>query len=403
LVLRRALASITQRSCSTGLVVGEPAWPPLRIAVSSYYLPSESKIGAGWMAHRLANALVARGHDVTVFSPCVRPTDALYHHTHVPLSGSLRTMRWPIAVRRLPLDGFDVLHAHGDDHLVPRAAVRAHVRTLHGSCFDEAAHAGNLKDRLRMAVLGVTEAIAAIRVPEVVGVSHNSIRFYPWLHTVIPNGVDTDLFSPGDTAKEAEPTILFVGTYRRRKRGAFLQRVFLEHIRPRVPDARLWMVCDDAPPAPGVEVLGRLTDEELADRYRRAWVFCLPSTYEGFGVPYVEAMLSGTPVVASPNRGAREVLEGGAAGVIAPDRRLGRALVGLLLDDAARASLRAAGLARTSRYALTSVVEQYEALYFRQLDGPHPRGRGEALGHAGLQPPLLGGSDVRDGTGTSRR
>ena len=80
--------------------VAEWRWRPLRIAVISYYLPSESKIGPGWVAHRLANALVTRGHDVTVFSPCARPTDTLYNHAHVPLSGSLRTI--PLAVRRAP-------------------------------------------------------------------------------------------------------------------------------------------------------------------------------------------------------------------------------------------------------------------------------------------------------------
>ena len=45
--------------------VAERRWHALRIAVISYYLPSESKIGAGWMAHRLSNALVARTHDLT--------------------------------------------------------------------------------------------------------------------------------------------------------------------------------------------------------------------------------------------------------------------------------------------------------------------------------------------------
>ena len=65
------------------------------------------------------------------------------------------------------------------------------------------------------------------------------------------------------------------------------------------------MVTQDAPadPGAGITVLGRLDDEELAREYRAAWVFCLPSSYEGFGIPYAEAMASGTPVVATPNPG----------------------------------------------------------------------------------------------------
>ena len=89
------------------------------------------------------------------------------------------------------------------------------------------------------------------------------------------------------------------------------------------------MVTQDAPAdvGPGVEVLGRLDDEALAEAYRRAWVFCLPSDYEGFGIPYAEALASGTPVVATPNVGARYVLDDGRAGVIVDLPELGRALV----------------------------------------------------------------------------
>ncbi len=76
------------------------------------------------------------------------------------------------------------------------------------------------------------------------------------------------------------------------------------------------MVTQDAPPElpEGVTVLGRLSDDELADEYGRAWVFCLPSSYEGFGIPYAEAMTAGLPVVATPNVGARYVTDEGAVG-----------------------------------------------------------------------------------------
>ena len=56
--------------------------------------------------------------------------------------------------------------------------------------------------------------------------------------------------------------------------------------------------------------------ERLIELYQQAWLFCLPSSYEGFGVPYIEAMSCGTPVVATPNAGAREVLEEMAGGTL---------------------------------------------------------------------------------------
>jgi len=52
---------------------GDAGTRPLRIAMISYYLPSESKIGVGYQVHELANELARRGHHVDVFSPCTAP------------------------------------------------------------------------------------------------------------------------------------------------------------------------------------------------------------------------------------------------------------------------------------------------------------------------------------------
>ncbi len=127
------------------------------------------------------------------------------------------------------------------------------------------------------------------------------------------------------------------------------------------------MVCSDAPSAEGVTVTGRLSDEELASWYRRAWVFCLPSTYEGFGIPYAEALLSGTPVVASPNPGARYVLADGKYGRIVEDPELGSSILELLSSQWPGAgTIRAR--AGASRFDLLHVISEYETLYTRTLD-----------------------------------
>jgi len=337
----------------------------LAIAMSSYFLPSESKIGAGHMAHRLACAMSERGHDVTMFSPCARPDDAKYDHVQVSVARPMRTQRFALALRRLDLDRFDVFHAHGDDHLRFGRRTPVRVRTLHGSCFSEAVHIHGAKARAIMVALGCTEVVGSLVADTAVAVSKNTRHWYPWVRTVIPNGVDRDLFRPGE--KTAKPTILFVGTYEQRKRGRLLVEAFHEHVLPRVPDAKLWMVCSDAPASRSVEVLGRLSDVELAERYRSAWLFCLPSSYEGFGVPYIEAMASGTAVVATPNVGAREVLAYGEFGVLAPPAQLGETLAGLLLDVDRRGSYATAGVARAAAYDWGVVCAQYEDVYLRLL------------------------------------
>lgn len=348
----------------------------LRIAMVSYYLPSGSKIGVGYQAHELATELVRRGHEVDLVSECPPVPGASYGHRQVRLPGRLRTFRFAWALRRLHLEEYDVVHAHGDDYWLTGRVLRRpgggrprHLRTLHGSNLEEAFRIRGAKARLRMALLGLSEVAATLIADRTVAVSPRTLRWAAWVprdrRSVIPNGVDTGRFRPAPERRSAHPTVLFVGTWGNRKRGAELAARFRADVLPRFPDARLRMVCRDAPadPGAGIEILGRLTDEELRAAYQSAWVFCLPSEYEGFGIPYAEAMASGVPVVATPNVGARYVTGEGRFGVLAELPDVGTAIADLLADEERRQALAKAGLERAEEFSLGRVVEAYERLY----------------------------------------
>jgi glycosyltransferase involved in cell wall biosynthesis len=330
----------------------------------SYYLPSGSKIGVGYQVNVLAEELVRRGHTVDVFSECPPVPGAAYGHQRVELAGSLRTFRFALALRHIDFGGYDVLHAHGDDYWMSRRRP-ARVRTMHGSCFDEALHIRGAKERVRMLALGVSEVLASLLADRTVLVSPGTRRWTPWVRTVVPNCVNTARFRPDPARRANHPVVLFVGTWGGRKRGGLLAAQFQRHVRAALPEAELWMVTEQAPadPGPGVRVLGRLSDMDLADCYQQAWVFCLPSSYEGFGIPYIEAMASGLPVVATPNLGARYIIADGSTGLLAGPRRLGPVLVGLLTDRARREKLAAAGLGRAAEFGLDRVVTRYESIY----------------------------------------
>jgi glycosyltransferase involved in cell wall biosynthesis len=333
----------------------------LRIGMISYYLPSGSKIGVGYQVHALANALARRGHQVTVFSGCPASAGSLYETVQVPLRGANRIFKFAWSMRRVDWTQFDVLHAHGDDYWLAGRPRPLHIRTMHGSCLSEMLHIRGAKEKLRMGLLGLGELVAIAVSDVCVGVSHNT---YGRLHVIrrhIANGVDLSRFHPGE--KSEVPSILFVGTYGMRKRGRLLAEAFASTVRPAVPDAELWMVCQDAPEAESVRVLGRVSDAELAQLYAAAWVFCLPSSYEGFGIPYIEAMASGTPVVATPNPGAREVTEDGAVGVLTSEADLGTSLLRLIQSDRDRSALAARASAAAQKYDLRRVAREYEDLY----------------------------------------
>lgn len=212
-----------------------------------------------------------------------------------------------------------------------------------------------------MGLLGASEVVSTVVANVTVAVSANTTHWYPWIKEVIPNGLDLSLFKPG--TKTDNPTILFVGTYGRRKRGWLLAKSFTERVLPRYPDAELLMVAEDVPCLSRVRALGRVTDEELAELYRRSWIFCLPSSYEGFGIPYIEAMASGTAVIATANPGAVEVLEGGRYGIVTPEDRLGTELLGLIEDGTRRDALAEAGLGHSQQYGWPHIVDRYMRAY----------------------------------------
>jgi glycosyltransferase involved in cell wall biosynthesis len=99
-----------------------------------------------------------------------------------------------------------------------------------------------------------------------------------------------------------------------------------------------------------VRLLGRVSDPDLAVLLRRATALVVPSRAEGFGLPLLEAMAVGTPVVTSDAPALVEV--GGGAARVAPldPQALARALAEVTSDDALQARMAAAGRARAAAY-----------------------------------------------------
>ncbi len=342
----------------------------MKIALASLLLPSGSKIGVGYQVHYLANALVRRGHDVTVVSACTLPPDALYHLRTIPPRRHLRTFSFPWDLRQVDFSSFDVLNAHGDDWFLWGVERPWHVHTFHGSCLAEMLNIQGFVARARMGALALCEQQSIFLADETVAVSANTRRYVMGIRHIIPCGVDIERFQPGPAAaRSTRPALLFVGTMHGRKRGRMLHELFLREVRPAVPGAELWCVCEQPPDvaaADGVRFFGRLPEEQLVRLFQQAWAFCLPSTYEGFGVPYIEAMASGLPVVATANPGAVEVLDHGRFGVLAQEQNLGQELIRLLLSAEARRTLAEAGLRRAQDFGWDTVCAQYERLFRRE-------------------------------------
>ncbi len=204
---------------------------------------------------------------------------------------------------------------------------------------------------------------------------------------VVPLGVHPAFRATADGAMPAgqgAPTLLHVGSTIPRKRIDVLLHVFAR-VRDQVPDAHLIRIGGAFTAAQeglaerlgvggAITVMPRVEREALAEAYRRAALVLLPSEAEGFGLPVVEAMACGTPVVVSDLPVLREV--GGTAAIYAPvaDVDGWAAAVGALLAERATAPDRWArrrrmALAQATRFTWEGCAERLAELYAEVAHG----------------------------------
>ncbi len=190
---------------------------------------------------------------------------------------------------------------------------------------------------------------------------------------VLPNGVDPPTAQPPRAARAAgEVRLLFVGRVDEHRKGFDLLRAAFAAARG--PGWRLSVVgrVSDATRASllaefgcAVEVHGMVEEAVLEAEYAAADVFVMPSRYEGFGMPYIEAMRHATPVVGTRVGGVPEVVPEGT-GILVPLEdvaALQAALRRLAEDPALRAGMGEAGRAWSARFHWEAIIAGLEADY----------------------------------------
>jgi glycosyltransferase involved in cell wall biosynthesis len=181
--------------------------------------------------------------------------------------------------------------------------------------------------------------------------------------TVVAGGVD-ERFRPG-AGREGRPYVLCVASHTARKNlGALVpaaQALAREGVELVVAGGHRPQFAAESG-LTGLRLLGHVPDDELPALYAGAEAFVLPSRYEGFGLPVLEAMASGTPVVAANTTALPETC-GGAARLAEPEpEALRDALTGLLADAGERARLRALGLARAREFTWERTAREVDAV-----------------------------------------
>jgi glycosyltransferase involved in cell wall biosynthesis len=341
----------------------------LTIAVDATYGTGDHLSGVGLYSHEILCGMAA-AHPETRFHFCYRPHRYL-RGRQLPLP--------PNARRRLILEPFSPRGAdlfHGLNQRLPRMRLRRSVATFHdlfvmsgeySTPEFRARFTRQARDAARAdAIIAVSEFTRS-QVVSLLGVEPSRVR-------VVHHGIRR-LEYP---AVEREKVILNVGAIQTRKNIARLVEAF-ETV------DRSWRLVlagsagygsrdilariAASPARERIGVSGYISPKELGAWYARAAIFAFPSLDEGFGMPVLEAMAGGCPVVTS-NRSALPEVAGDAALLVDPQStgELAQALRDLTRNDALREDLARRGAERARLFSWEKAVAETWIIY-RELLG----------------------------------
>lgn len=365
----------------------------VRVAVDATPLLNR-RTGVGAMTAALFERY-ARSDDIDLSGYVVSWRARRRYREAVPGGATPVRLPWPARMVHLTWQRSDLPRlrgaydvVHGTNYTVPPTRNAARLVTVHDLTawrFPELVDRHSLANPrlLQQAVAGgaavhCVSAAVGREVVEDLGVDAERVH-------VIANGFDP--VDPGDAdaarRRIGAPYILSIGTIEPRKDYLGLihamRDVWAEH-----PDVKVVIVggdgwgvdaFDDAVRAAGVgdRVVraGYVSAQEKADLVAGAELLAYPSVYEGFGLPVLEAMGAGLPVVTTAVPAVVEVA-GDAAVIVAPGDRggLADAIASVLADSARRTELIAAGRTRVRRFSWDRAASELAELYRSLADRP---------------------------------
>ena len=339
----------------------------MRVALDATYSVDSQPSGIAVYSRELMSGL-ARLHPEDTYLHCFRPKQFLKAGHLKSANVQLRVLL--PALRTFRSDLFHALNQRVDRAMAKRVLTTFHDLFVMTGNYSTPEFRARFTEQARTAARNSDLIIAVSRftadqVTNLLGVETSRVR-------VVPHGVHRAEVTP-ETSREK--IILFVGALQVRKNVGRLASAF-ERL-----DKRDWRLVlagaangfgaveilagiERSPARPRIKITGYLPREELDALYRKASVFAFPSLDEGFGIPVLEAMAHGIPVLTS-KRSATAETAGDAAILIDPENvdEIAGALDTLTASEEIRRKLGAKGLMRASAYTWGRSVRETHAIY----------------------------------------
>ena len=371
----------------------------LRVAVMGRSIrPRPSGVGrhAANLVSGLADILPARSLNVFLTQDAPRMANQKVREIRAPFPTPNEYARafWEQTIVPVQTAALGVDVYHSPNYILPATLSRPSVVTIHDLTFLQAAlhrHTSHL-------YLSALTDLALRRARAIIAVSawtrDSIVSRYPEVADrieVIYQGLDPSFRCPSPDELDRfrvrlgrlAPYVLFVGTLEPRKNVARLIAAFERAVEAAglphhlvLIGARGWKTeeIDRAialsPVRQRIHQIGYVAEEELPLWYAAADLFVYPSLLEGFGLPPLEAMASGTPVITSNCSALPEVV-GDAAITVSPadTSALSAAMVRVLTDPLFADALRQAGLRRAQLFTWSEAARRHVALYERITSG----------------------------------
>ena len=285
-----------------------------------------------------------------------------------------------IAPRLLAKQGVELFHSTGSVTVDPPAGIR-HVVTLNDVAVLR--HPERFRPWLRRSAIRSFRKLA--HVDRIICISQFTANEAMELLQLPANQIEV-VYDAGSLQARDEriPSFqvppeffLFVGSLEPGKNLSLLRDAYLTaearglSLPPLLIAGARWEgVRGEGAPPKGWQYLGRISDEHLIFLYRRALALVFPSKYEGFGLPIVEAMGLGCPVICSRVASLPEVAGDAALFADLTRESYCDALRALALDIGRRAELVAKGLERAQQFSWTKCATQTLQIYDRVVRRP---------------------------------